>query len=258
MGKSISWCYDATSDNYSDVYQRILVPLLTSIILPNGAQGRPAGYNAKVSDQKPATWHGNNPQDDITWEWSALDLSKYSPWYKDRVKSILQAIEGDLEAERWYRAGLQALAIHRENYTVEGPKHLQLLWWEFPKEHWEPLCEGSSRHFLVTPEGELVLNSAMDDMEQEAAGRFIDELILLGVLLPAEGCLRANCPLFCVDKANQPGQKRCIADMKRDGQNACIGKDPVYHFPKRNHSTPILPWRLFSRCRHLEVVDTSK
>jgi hypothetical protein len=55
----------------------------------------------------------------------------------------------------------------------------------------------------------------MDEVEQEAAGRFIDELISLGVLLPATGPLRANCPLFCGDKPNRQGQKQCIMDMKQ-------------------------------------------
>jgi hypothetical protein len=68
----------------------------------------------------------------------------------------------------------------------------------------------------------------MDAEERAVAGRFVDELIKLGVLLPAVGRLRANCPLFCVDKPNQPGEKRCIADCKRGGQNKCSGKDPVY------------------------------
>jgi hypothetical protein len=73
---------------------------------------------------------------------------------------------------------------------LEGPKHQQLLWWElFPEEHWETLREDSSMNFLITPEGELVVNSTMDEVEQEVAGWFIDELILLGALLLTEGHL---------------------------------------------------------------------
>jgi hypothetical protein len=92
-------------------------------------------------------------------------------------------------------------------------------------------------NFLILPHGELKLNAVMDAADQEIAGRFVDELKSLGVLLPAEGEILANCPLFCVDKPGQPGQKRCIADCKQGGQNACIGKDPV--FLVRNES--ILP-----------------
>jgi hypothetical protein len=65
-------------------------------------------------------------------------------------------------------------------------------------------------NFLIEPNGELVLNAKMDEIE-------------LGVLQPAVGKLLANCPLFCVDKAGQPGEKQCIAVMKAGGKNACIG-----------------------------------
>jgi hypothetical protein len=89
-------------------------------------------------------------------------------------------------------------------------------------------------HFLIKPTGEIVMNTAMDEEEFIAAGKFVDQLVALKVLQPAEGELRANCPLFCVDKPGQPGEKRCIADMKAGGQNACIGKDPVHLTQKRS------------------------
>jgi hypothetical protein len=89
-------------------------------------------------------------------------------------------------------------------------------------------------NFLIAPTGELVLNAEMDELELEAAGKFVDQLMNLGVLQPAEGELLANCPLFCVDKPGQPGEKRCSADMEAGGQNSCIGKDPVYLTQKRS------------------------
>ena len=93
-------------------------------------------------------------------------------------------------------------------------------------------------NFLITPEGELQLNSEMDAEERVAAGKFVDELHNPGILAKAEGKLRANCALFCVAKGpKQPGEKRCIADMKKGGQNACIGKDPTFLVP----SDDILP-----------------
>jgi hypothetical protein len=70
------------------------------------------------------------------------------------------------------------------------------------------------------------MNSDMTPEEAAAAGKFIDELTSLGALRPATDELKANCPLFTVDKPD--GGKQCIADMKRGGQNACVGKDPVY------------------------------
>jgi hypothetical protein len=83
-------------------------------------------------------------------------------------------------------------------------------------------------NFLITPGGELELNSLSDDIDIEVAGKFVDELMSLGVLLLATEDLKANCPLFCVDKAGQPGEKRCIADCKRGGQNKCSGQDPCF------------------------------
>jgi hypothetical protein len=130
--------------------------------------------------------------------------------------------------EQHFEDGIQALARHGLNYTLEGPQQLQLLWWEFPEEHWEPLREGCSMNFLILPGGELQMNSKMDEATKAVAGRFVDELVKLGVLLPAIGKLRANCPLFCVDKASQPGEKRCIADAKKGGQNDCMGQDPTF------------------------------
>jgi hypothetical protein len=161
-------------------------------------------------------------------EWQVPDLSEGSTWYKARIHTLCQAIQSLPNPEKHLEDGIQALARHRLNYTKEGPKQLQLLWWEFPKEHWEPLREGCSMNFLITPSGELQLISMMEEEGQITAGKFVDELVKLGVLLPAQGELRANCPLFCIDKASQPGEKRCIADCKKGGQNSCMGKDPTY------------------------------
>jgi hypothetical protein len=94
----------------------------------------------------PSTWHDDDPGDaEETWEWHAPDLSKGSQWYKEQIKA-----KGETKAEDWYPEGLQALATRQENYTKAGPKRLQLLWWEFPEEHWEALQEGSSMNFLIS------------------------------------------------------------------------------------------------------------
>jgi hypothetical protein len=34
-----------------------------------------------------------------------------------------------------------------------------------------------------------------------------------------------------VDKASQPGKKRCVADAKKGGQNNCMGQDPTFLVP---------------------------
>jgi hypothetical protein len=69
----------------------------------------------------------------------------------------------------------------------------------------------------------------MDDAERVVAGKCVDELKGLGVLAKAEGKLRANCALLWVERGpKQPDEKRCIADMKKEGRNDCIGKNPTF------------------------------
>jgi hypothetical protein len=173
-------------------------------------------------------WIDDEPAEE-DWQWETPDLREGGEWFLARVASLREAIKEAPNPEELYEGGLKALAIHRGNYTSDGPKRLQLLWWEFPREHHEGLREGFRMNFLITPEGELQLNSVMDDAERTAAGKFVDELELLGVLEEAKGELKANCALFCVEKGpKQPDEKRCIADMKKGGQNACIGKDPTF------------------------------
>jgi hypothetical protein len=162
------------------------------------------------------------------------------------------AVEGLPNADQLLVVGETALAIHWENYTEAGPKCLQLLWWEFPPEHWEALRWGSSMNFLVQPSGHLEFNSEMDEQQLEVASQFVDELISLGVLVEATEPLQANGPLFLVPKPGQPGEWRCISDMKRGGANACMGKDPTF-LPR---APDILP-RLYTG-GYSAVADASK
>ena len=68
----------------------------------------------------------------------------------------------------------------------------------------------------------MVDNAEMTDSKLVAATEFVDELVSLGVLCEADEGMKilSNAPLFVVPKAGQPGQWRCIADMKAGGQNA--------------------------------------
>jgi hypothetical protein len=117
-----------------------------------------------------ADW-SDSTEEDIEWEWHVPDLPEGGKWYQAQVQSLEKAIEGLPNREDLYQGGLNALAVHRHNYTDDGPQHLQLLWWEFPKEHHEGLREGFRMTFLVTPEGELQLNSEMDKVERAIAGK---------------------------------------------------------------------------------------
>ena len=128
-----------------------------------------------------------------------------------------------------FQEGLEILSLHGKNYGDEGPKHLVLLWWEWPEDKWCELRRGLSMNFLKTPLPGLVANAPMNPDELATAIKFVDELISLGVLEeePYPGNVVNNCSLFLVPKPGQPGQYRCIADMKKGGQNQMVGADPV-------------------------------
>jgi hypothetical protein len=147
---------------------------------------------------------------DNEWAWEVPDLSEGSPWYLARIASLRQAVADLSDGDVHFVDGLDALQVHRETYSDTGPKRLQILWWEFPPEHWKALREGSWMNFLTTPRGELKLNAVMDDDSKRAARKFVDELTSLGVLVPATEELCANCPLFCVDKPGQPGKNHAL------------------------------------------------
>ena len=165
--------------------------------------------------------------DPAEWSWTVPDLSLGGQWWRDRVENLKNAVDGLPDADRLLAEGLAALEVHRGNYTPEGPKRLQLLWWEFPREHQDAVRCGSSMNFMILPTGDLVLNNDLEGEQLTVAAKFVDQLIDLGVLEEADTIL-ANCPLFCVTKAGQVDEWRPIADMKRGGQNQCCASDPVY------------------------------
>jgi hypothetical protein len=78
-----------------------------------------------------------SPQDE--WRWEVPDLSEGWPWNIARIDSLLQVVKDLPDGDIHFVNGLDVLEIHRENYTIAGPKPLQLLWWEFQPEHWEAL-----------------------------------------------------------------------------------------------------------------------
>jgi hypothetical protein len=188
-----------------------------------------SGSTQFAAVEPPVTKREESEADEAyTWNWDVPDLSEGSAFYIARTTSLREAVKDLEDSEYWYQEGLECLARHRTNYTTEGPQQLQLLWWEFPVQHHEALREGCRLGFLLHPSGQVVENGPMTDEDRKVAGRFVDELTSLGVLQPATVPLEGNCPLFCVDKAYDSTQKRCIANCKEGGQNACMGKDPVY------------------------------
>ena len=172
------------------------------------------------------------------WTWSVPDISVGSEWHVSRVFNLLHACKGLPDREALFQDGLTTLDVHRRNYGVDGAQQLQLLWWEFPPEHWHDLRNGCSMNFLEPPKAGIFLNSDMTDDQRATAVEFVEELMSLGVLIPADPEeIVTTCPLFILPKPGQPGQWRVLADMKKGGQNEVVGKDPVY----LNRPSTVLP-----------------
>jgi hypothetical protein len=66
------------------------------------------------------------------WTWEPPDLSKGSPWYHQCIASLRKAVANLPDGDAHFVNGLDALTVHRQNYSEKGPKYLQILWWEFP------------------------------------------------------------------------------------------------------------------------------
>ena len=52
------------------------------------------------------------------------------------------------DRENLYRDDIEALRVHRENYGLDGPKKLQILWWEWQERHWKALRLKSLMNFI--------------------------------------------------------------------------------------------------------------
>jgi hypothetical protein len=189
------------------------------------------------------------------YSWRPPDLSATSDWTKARVSHLISSALLFQDPGPLIEEGLRILRRHRTNYTSEGPNptHLQLLWWEFPEESWDDIRNGCSMNFILRPPQETTPNSAMAGEQIAIAEEFIKELVSLGVLIRVQpGEMVANGPLFCLPKPGQPGQWRVLSDMKRGGQNKCIGADPTV-FPK----TGVILDQLYAG-GYSAVVDASK
>jgi hypothetical protein len=191
------------------------------------------------------------------FEWHPPSLVEGGEWWLDRVAHAKAASQTFPNPDDVFENCLEALRTHRRNYNDEGPDphHLQLLWWEFPREHWVELREGCCMNFVSRPTPQVNPNANMDSEQTTVAAEFIDELIDLGIVLPnlANSIeVLLNAPLFVVAKEGQVGQWRVIADMLRGGQNSHIAPDPVY-LPRVSHIVDLLYTGGFSA-----VVDASK
>lgn len=201
-------------------------------VVPNHSAGSDA---MKAASMKPSSHlHPLHSE----FEWSPPDLTEGQPWYCERVRNLKRAASTYDTPGPIIQEGFRLLRVHRSNYNSLGPdpKWLQLLWWEFPPEHWEDLRAGCKQNFLKSPTPCLRPNAPMDPEMTRAAAEFVDELVSLGVIRDVdEGkSVLTNAPLFVVPKEGQDGQWRVIADMLRGGQNECVGQDPVF-LPRTLH-----------------------
>jgi hypothetical protein len=176
--------------------------------------------------------------DSPDFQWAPPDLSEGGSWRATRLGNLERASNAYPNPGSIVEDGIRLLDIHRNNYNEKGPdpQWLQLLWWEFPEEHWEDLRVGARQNFLKTPLHHIQPNAPMDADMTQAAAEFVDELLSLGVVRDIEKgrSILSNAPLFVVPKEGQEGEWRVIADMLRGGQNECTGQDPVF-MPRISH-----------------------
>ena len=85
------------------------------------------------------------------------------------MKSLHAATENLPNCDQLHSEGLKALEVHRENFESGELRKLQLLWWEFPSEHWTELHKGGSMNFLSTPTKGLIPNAPMMEEQVEIA-----------------------------------------------------------------------------------------
>jgi hypothetical protein len=194
--------------------------------------------------------------DYVVFQWRPPDLRVGSRWNAIRVANLRLACDTYPNSDELFEKGLRMLDCHRNNYNEEGPNltQVQLLWWEFPSEHWDALREGSPMNFLRGPAHLVQPNLDMTEEQMAIAVRFFDELVDLGIfkeLLEGEEML-TNAPLFCLPKACQPGEWQILADMRKGRQNEAIGADPTI-FPKASMILDQMYCNVWSA-----VVDASK
>jgi len=114
-----------------------------------------------------------------SFSWAPPDLSEGSPWHQARIRSLKIAARNYPNPNDIIAEGIHILDRHRQNYDDNGPRptKLQLIWWEFPSEHWEALRLGSPMNFLMEPARVIHDNAQMDEEQLRVATEFVEELI---------------------------------------------------------------------------------
>ena len=73
--------------------------------------------------------------------WNLPNLNKGGTWFLEQIMNLNKAYATYPNTPELYDDGIFCLDSHRLNYSTTGPDlfWLQLLWWEFPHEHWEDI-----------------------------------------------------------------------------------------------------------------------
>jgi hypothetical protein len=195
--------------------------LPSSLILPSNPYAGTQTTSPLENEDDWSISESDSDADAPTFDWTPPDLSVGGDWCNERVATLWEAASTLPFPEEVVKEGLALLTIHRGNYTSTGPspKLLQLLWWEFPPEHWTALREGCRMNFLIQAEACIHDNATMDHEQLDVAAGFVDELLELKIVqLLGDGAeVLMNAPLFTVPKDGQEGQWIVIADMGQGG-----------------------------------------
>jgi hypothetical protein len=154
---------------------------LAASFLPSIARHTPIAVPA-TGDPTSTDTEVDSPR--IPFDWRPPSLAEGDSWWLDRVAHAKAASQRFPNPEAVFAECLDILRIHRGNYNQDGPDphQLQLIWWEFPPEHWLELREGCRMNFVSSPVPCVNPNAKMDEEQTMVAVEFIEELVNLGIL----------------------------------------------------------------------------
>jgi hypothetical protein len=89
--------------------------------------------------------HLNDEEGTSDFSWSPPVLRAGGEWYRKILMNLFAAAATYADPFPLIREGINILDQHWKTYnaTHPDPKELQVIWWEFPREHWDPLRDGS-------------------------------------------------------------------------------------------------------------------
>jgi hypothetical protein len=90
----------------------------------------------------------------------------------------------------------------------------------FPRQHWDVICNGSSKSCLVKPQRELTPNSKIDKEQIISVEEFLDKLVSLGILVEVR---RGEMFATFLPPKTLPSLWCILTDMRQGGQNVCSG-----------------------------------